>query len=276
MVKWNNCEKDVCNVTNRPKETPVAPSPPETPFEQTVADLFHLEGHTFLAYANRFSGWLEVDKLRSGTFRDVRTSLLHWFRTYGVPEQLSTDGGPPFKSYDYDTFLRTWGVERRLSSAYFPQSNGRAEVAVKTAKRILLGNINPATGNLDTDHAAKAIMAHRNTPMQDTGVAPSVMLFGRPLRDHLPTNRILRPEWKMIADAREMALAKRALEAVVEKRELKPLGVGDYVQIQNQSGNHPTKWDCTGVVSEVLPHRQYNIVVDGSRRITLRNTSCGR
>ena len=266
-----------CNehAPSQSEEPPIVPSPPEVPFEQTVADLFHLEGHTFLAYADRFSGWLEVDKLSSGSFRDVRKSFLRWFSTYGVPEELASDGGPPFNSYEYQRFLRAWGVERRLSSAYYPQSNGRAEAAVKSAKRILLGNIDSVTGNLNTDAAAKAIMLHRNTPTQDTGIAPSVMLFGRSLRDHLPqTKRTLRPEWKAIYDAREIALAKRVCKPMTSqdsKRELHPLEIGDSVQIQNQAGTHPTKWSNTGVVSEVLPYRQYNVVVDGSRRVTLRN-----
>ena len=264
-----------CNeqAPSQTEEPGVISRPPETPFEQSVADLFHLEGHTFLAYADRFSGWLEVEKLKNSDFRCVRKSLLRWFQTYGVPEELATDGGPPFNAHDYKKFLRTWGVDQRLSSAYYPRSNGRAEAAVKSAKRILLGNINPMTGTLDTDAAARAIMAHRNTPTQDTGIAPSVMLFGRPLRDHLPVlRRKFRPEWDAIADAREMALAKRVLKpSVSTKVELEQLHVGDSVQIQNQSGHHPNKWFSTGVVSEVLPHRQYNIVVDGSRRVTLRN-----
>ena len=129
-----------------------------------------------------------------------------------------------------------------------------------TAERILLENIDPITGNLNTDTAAKAIMFHRNTPTQDTGIPPSVMLFGRPLRDHLPqVGRILRPEWKAIYDAREMALAKRVCKPTTlheNKRELSPLEIGDSVQIQNQTGTHPSKWSNTGVVSEVLPYRQ--------------------
>ena len=219
-----------------------------------------------------FSGWLEVERLQSGSFRHVRQALLRWFQTYGVPEELATDGGPPFNSHEYDAFLRTWTVDKCLSSAYYAQSNGRAEAAVKSAKRILLGNIDPITGMLDTDSAARAIMAHRNTPTQDTGIAPSVMLFGRPLRDHLPRSKPeLRPEWRAIAECREKALAKRALRPVAVDRELDPLQVGDCVQIQNQAGNHPNKWYNTGVISEVLPYRQYRVIVDGSRRISLRN-----
>ena len=269
----NQCRQCNEQAPSQHEEPVIISRPPEFPFEQAAMDLFHMEGHNFLAYADRFSGWLEVERLQNSDFKSVRRSLLRWFRTYGVPEELATDGGPPFKSHDYRKFLQTWGIERRLSSAYYPRSNGRAEAAVKSAKRILLGNVNPVTGNLDTDAAARAIMAHRNTPAQDTGIAPSVMLFGRTLRDHLPvSNRTLRSEWGVIADAREMALAKRVVKPTnTAKKILEPLGVGDNVQIQNQAGHDPTKWFNTGVVSEVLPHRQYNVVVDGSRRISLRN-----
>jgi hypothetical protein len=192
---------------------------------------------------------------------------------YGVPEELASDGGPPFNSHDHKQFLKSWGVELRISSAYFPQSNGRAEAAVKSAKRILLGNINPVTGALDTDAAARALMTHRNTPTQESGISPAIMLFGRNLRDHLPRGgRDMRPEWNVIADSREHALAKRALKDIeTGKRELKPLSIGDSVQLQNQIGNHPGKWFNTGVVAEVLPNRQYHVVVDGSRRVSLRN-----
>ena len=62
-----------CNeqAPSQSQEPLVVSSPPEVPFQQSVADLFHLEGHTFLAYADRLSGWLEVEKLRSGSFHDV-------------------------------------------------------------------------------------------------------------------------------------------------------------------------------------------------------------
>lgn len=269
----NQCRQCNEQAPSQRKEEMIFTPPAEVPFEQVVADLFSLEGHTFLAYADRFSGWLEVERLQSNAFRHVREAFLRWFRTYGVPGELATDGGPPFNSFEYKGFLRSWDVKCRLSSAYYAQSNGRAEAAVKSAKRILLGNINSKSGSLDTDAAAKAIMSHRNTPTQDTGIPPSVMLFGHLLRDHLPqTERKIRPEWDDILNAREVALAKRAVKvALPVKGELQPLAVGDCVQIQNQTGNYPGKWFNTGIIAETLPYRQYKVVVDGSRRVTLRN-----
>ena len=92
------------------------------------------------------------------------------------------------------------------------------------------------------------------------------MLFGRPIRDHLPRYDLkLRPEWNMIAESREKALAKRVL--VPEntlKHELAPLELGDSVQIQNQTGNNPRKWNNTGVISGVLLNRQYQVITDES------------
>ena len=56
-----------------------------------------------------------------------------------------------------------------------------------------------------------------------------------------------------------------------EAKWLSDLDVGDVVSVQNQTGSRPKKWGNIGVVVEVLPHRQYRVVLDGSRRITLRN-----
>jgi hypothetical protein len=143
-------------------------------------------------------------------------------------------------------------------------------------KRTLAGNINRVTGELDTDAAAKAILTHRNTPSQSTGVAPSVALFGTALRDHLPNHfRNLRKEWQDIYTAREQALAKRHIVSAPTRpmmgRSLRPLKVGGDVAIQDQSGYKPRKWQNTGTIVESLPHRQYRVIVDGSRRVTLRN-----
>ena len=80
--------------------------PPEYPFEKAVADLFDLGGHTFVAYADRFSGWLEVERLPSSAFKHFQKVLLRYFSVYGVPTEISDDGGPPFNSQEYKNFLK--------------------------------------------------------------------------------------------------------------------------------------------------------------------------
>ncbi len=265
-----------CNeqAPSQPKEPTIHPTPPEVPFEQVATDFCKISGFSYLIYVDAYSGWIEVSNLTSTNFNAVKKVMLMYFATFGVPETIASDGGPPYDSGDYIAFLKQWNIKRRLSSAYYAQSNGRAEAGVKTAKRILLGNVDPRTGRLDNEKAVKALLTHRNTPCQQTGISPAVALFGKPIRDHLPISHLkLRREWQEITNKREEALAKRHLirNPSMESKQLPELKIGDSVQIQNQNGNRPKKWSSTGIVAEELPHRQYRVVVDGSRRITLRN-----
>ena len=110
------------------------------------------------------------------------------------------------------------------------------------------------------------------------GVSPAQLLYGRQLRDHLPyfTDALkIRQEWIQLAEDRERALAQRHLRSMEtynqHTRPLQDLKIGDHVLVQNQTGNQPTRWDKTGLVTEVLPHDQYLIRMDGSGRCTLRN-----
>ena len=74
---------------------------------------------------------------------------------------------------------------------------------------------------------------------------------------------------------REQALAKRHLstknELLAKLRLHKPLVVGDVVQVQNQRGNNPNKWDNSATVVEVLPYDSYIVKMDGSGRVSKRN-----
>ena len=122
------------------------------------------------------------------------------------------------------------------------------------------------------------VLQYRNTPLQDLGVSPAQLLYGRQLRDHLPSFADalkIRQEWIQLAEDRERALAQRHLRSMEtynqHTRPLQDLKIGDHVLVQNQTGNQPTRWDKTGLVTEVLPHDQYLIRMDGSGRCTLRN-----
>ena len=273
----------LCN-TIAPTQSALPASPPaapEYPFQLVVADYFHLAGRRFLVYADRYTGWVAVSEPAEDRHdgRALIHSLREWFGTYGVPEEISTDGGPPFTSHLVRTFITSWDIRSRLSSAYHPQSNGRAELAVKVAKRALMENLNTA-GHLNTDKVVAALMQYRNTPLQEIGHSPAELLYGRVLRDHLPTAKelhLIRPEWMSVVHDLEVALAKRNarnLEAYNLRKAtnpLPPLVIGDPVVIQNQHGMAPKRWDKTGIVREVHPNAQYTVQVHGSGRLTLRN-----
>ena len=74
---------------------------------------------------------------------------------------------------------------------------------------------------------------------------------------------------------REQALAVKfaELERSLGKgaRNLPSLDIGDLVQIQNQRGNAPRRWNKSGKIVEKLEFDQYLVKVDGSGRLTRRN-----
>ena len=102
-------------------------------------------------------------------------------------EELSTNGGPPFSAYSFQQFLKYWAVKQKISSVAYPQSNRRAELAVKTAKR-LIRDCTGHQGSLDNDMAAQAILQYRNTPIQGIGLSPAQLLLHRRLQDYIPSH----------------------------------------------------------------------------------------
>lgn len=147
---------------------PPLPSPPSsTQFEALFADFFEYGGRHYLVVGDRLSGWVEVLSSTVGTDLGGSAGLVRhlrrFFATFGMPEELSSDGGPEFTASHTEDFLCVWQVRHRVSSVSFPQSNGRAEVAVKTAKRLLMSNTGP-TGSLDQDRFLRAMLQLRNTP----------------------------------------------------------------------------------------------------------------
>ena len=181
-----------------------------------------------------------------------------------------------------DFFLR-WGLKHRLSSTYNSQSNGRAELAVKSTKRLLEENIG-SDGELDTEKFLRAMLIKRNTPDPVTKLSPAEIIFGRKLRDSLPRiikekniffNKEFRSTWRDAWKQKEVALRTRYQGCQKRLGEhckaLPPLCVGDRVAIQNQFGKNPTKWERTGTIVEERDFDKYVTKVDGSGRLTLRN-----
>ena len=274
--KCMTCTK---NAPSQPSGKPVPPPTPSYPFQYVVLDYFSLQGRNFLIIGDRFSGWLSIYETGEGQF-DGKTLVKHfraWCEVFNIPEEVSSDGGPQMMSTIFQENLKAWDVKHRVSSSYFPHSNCRAELAVKTGKRILKDNIGP-DGSIDNNKFMRAIMQFRNTPMQDCRRSPAQIVYGRQLRDFLPTvHNKLRPlkDWSVTQEHKERMMAKRR-ECDGQRwerntKEYSTLDIGTPVAIQNQTGKNPTKWDKTGVILENNPHSQVMVRVDGSRRITRRN-----
>ena len=106
------------------------------PMEQITIYLFHVAGKTYMVTADRFSGYLWVDLLRSQGTKAVTDVVDKITRIFGVPLWCRTDGGPQFWG-PFEEYCKNKGIVHETSSPYNPQSNGHAEAAVKIAKHLM-------------------------------------------------------------------------------------------------------------------------------------------
>ena len=261
---------------SNPSLPPYDPPEPEYPFQYLAADYFHHGNKDYCVVVDRYSHWPIVFTSEQGA-RGFTDMLRRIFSTYGICQELATDGASVFTGGLTQTFLQDWGVKHRLSSVANPHSNCRAELAVKQIKRIIADNCGPS-GTLDVDSYHRAILSYRNTPDPYTKVSPAMAIFGRQVRDGLPVSPgHYNPHntWRELLDHREHAMARRhnagREQWEAHTKDLVKLEKGDNVFLQNLVGNHPRRWERTGKVLECKEFDQYLIKVDGTGRTTLRN-----
>ena len=151
-----------CNL-NAPSNPTPPPHPvhhPDYPFSDICSDFFEYSSKSYLVIVDRYSNWLSLFQLPSDNSSHLIKTLRNYCVTWGVARSLSSDGDSVFTSREMTDWLQRWDVQQRLSAAYYPRSNKRAEIAVKSGKRMIMSNVGPA-GTLDTDRVASTPPAQK-------------------------------------------------------------------------------------------------------------------
>ena len=227
------------------------------PFEEWHADLFEEGRKHYLVVVDRASGYPMITGWNSSpTSTKVIKALRMWFADFGIPSRFRCDGGPQFKSKEMSDFLDKWGVERRISSPYHHESNGRAEAGCKALKAL----VRHSGGDIESDEFLRGLLEWRNVPKAH-GRSPAEIVFGAQQRSWVPCipNKLDRPmndddkSWKT---QRDELRSKQRVQFDLHSRELKPLSHGQLVRIQDPTTK---KWIETGRITGVFPRRRYAI-----------------
>ena len=200
-VWWPGISKDIeAFVQKCPECVKLAPNPrepllttplPNHPWERVAADLFQLNGSTYLLVVDYFSRYPEVIQLTSTTSKSVISSLKSIFSRHGIPSVLMSDNGPQFDSSDMKEFANTYGFNHITSSPHYPQSNGLVERTVKTIKALLRHTNDPCL----------ALLSYRSTPLPWCNFSPSELSMGRKVKTDIPqTANHFTPQWHFLPD----------------------------------------------------------------------------
>ena len=213
------------------------------PWSKVGADLCELKGRTLLVVSDYYSNYIEVENISKPNTLGITKALMIMFTRYGVPDTLVSDNGPQFSSEEFRRFATRWGFEHITSSPRYPQSNGKAENAVKTVKRLFTKCAESGQSEI------RALLDWRNTPTEGMSTSPAQRFLGRRCKTLLPTNMaLLQPRFETSED-------KQALNRLKDKQKfyynrqvkpLPPLSAGETVRMQLPGEKIWTPGVCTG------------------------------
>ena len=150
-------------------------------------------GKNYLLMVDSYSCWGEVDIIRNTTTTGTIAILRTWFSRYGLPNQLITDNGPQFISFEFDRFCKQNGIKHIRVPAYHQSSNGTAEKFVQTVKKGLKSSdIEKGDSKLKLDNF---LFAHRITPTTCTGKTPAELFIGRRLKSRIDLIKPSTPQY---------------------------------------------------------------------------------
>ena len=201
---------------------------PERPWAKIGVDLCELKGRTLLVVCDYYSNFIEVENIRTATTQGVSRILKNLFSRYGVPDVVILDNGPQFSSSKFADFARAWCFTHTTTSPYYPQSNGKAENAVKTIKKLF------TKCHESGQSEYKALLDWRNTPTEGMGTSPAQRFLGRRCKTLLPiTKSLLNPRYSVKKDVEQLQAQKRLQKKYYNKhgRDLKPIKTGETVRM---------------------------------------------
>ena len=180
-----SCETCQMFESKQQKETLIPHDVPDRPWAKVGTDLCSFSGNDYLVTVDYFSNFWEIDFLENTKPTTVIRKLRNQFARYGIPDTVMSDNGPHFSCKEFAKFANEYGFHHITSSPKYPQSNGKVENAVKSAKRIM-----KRARNSHQD-VYLSILDFRNTPTEGMQSSPAQRLMCRRTKSRLPTTHTL-------------------------------------------------------------------------------------
>ena len=224
---------------------------PAKPWTKVGMDLFEVDRLHYVVIVDYTSDYFEYVPLPSQRSRDIIQAIKGVFARLGVPVLVHSDNAAYFTSSEFSDFANKWKFQHTTSSPHYPQSNGKAEAAVKICKRILRRCEDPFM----------ALLEHRNTVSEGMSTSPVQRLLGRATRSTLPRKE--EATEAELSNHREKEVKRMKVQERYNRtaRELPPLKEGQPVMVKDYQ-SHKRQWKEATVMKQ-LSGRSYSIEMDG-------------
>ena len=147
-------------------------------------DFWLANGDLALVFYYQYSRYPVVEFVRSTSDKATIPVFRRVFDTYGVPDVVKWDNGPPFNSHKFEEYAREEGFKHRKVTPGWPEANGDVERCMQRIKKT--ARIAALQGRPLRDEVRRGIRAYRATVHPTTGASPNNLMFGRELRGKLP------------------------------------------------------------------------------------------
>ncbi|RXN18549.1 putative protein K02A2.6-like protein [Labeo rohita] len=143
-------------------------------------------GDYLLVVVDDHSRYPEVEIVTSTAANAVIPKLDKIFSTFGMPEIVKTNNGPPFNSYCFVDFSAYLGFKHRKVTPYWPKANGEVERFMRTLKKTIVTT--NAEGKPWKQCLYSFLRNYRATPHGTTQKSLAELLCGRKISTTLPLN----------------------------------------------------------------------------------------
>ncbi|PFX25910.1 Uncharacterized protein K02A2.6 [Stylophora pistillata] len=191
-----------------------------------------------LVFWDQYSRYPVVEFVTSTSAEAVIPQLTRVFTTYGIPEEVKTDNGPPFNGSKFAKYAQEQGFRHRKVTPGWAEANGDVERVIQTVKKS--ARVAKIKGKAFKQEIQRTVGNYRATPHPVTRQSPDKLKFGREIRRKLPERVVPQEEQRHELIRERDQRKKKQMKAYADERRRisqSSIKIGDCVLLKQNRGN---------------------------------------